>query len=279
MTKNKSNQFRKAKYLLLLPLLASMLIYTSCETNQVEEIQEVEIRSTKKIQTSYSEYKGEIKKYLGKKETYLDSYFGDKLPKGIEIGYENLTNQEKEEYNAFYKEYKRITKSKNSISDFLELRLFRDQNNRGILATIIKIPKANDNKLIDADEIVEVEEINEDVPFALIENVPVFPGCKGTRKEKSDCLNSSIRKVIAKNFNGDLAKTTGLSKGKKKIWVQFRIDEQGNIGDINAIRAPNSKLKDEAERVVRLLPKMIPGKQRGKTVGMKYTLPISFNVK
>ncbi|MGB0881256.1 MAG: energy transducer TonB, partial [Polaribacter sp.] len=124
----------------------------------------------------------------------------------------------------------------------------------------------------------EVERLNgTDVPFSIIEEVPVYPGCTGTREQKAACLNKNIKKFVAINFNISLAKDLKLSKGKKKVWVVFRIDKEGNIVDVNA-RAPHPKLKEEAIRVVNLLPKMKPGKQRGKTVGMKYTLPISFNI-
>ena len=116
-----------------------------------------------------------------------------------------------------------------------------------------------------------------DVPFAIIEEVPVFPGCTGTRAQKAACLNKSIQKFVVRNFNIELPKKIGLPKGKKKIWVVFRIDDKGKVTNINA-RAPHPKLKEEAIRVASLLPKMIAGKQRGKAVGMKYTLPISFNV-
>ena len=69
-----------------------------------------------------------------------------------------------------------------------------------------------------------------------------------------------------------------MSKGKKKIWAQFRIDEKGSVEDVKVIKSPNTKLGEEVKRVIKLLPKMVPGKQRSKTVGMMYTLPISFNV-
>lgn len=136
------------------------------------------------------------------------------------------------------------------------------------------------DKTYDVEEIVEIEEVEvvlHDVPFATIEEVPVFPGCTGTRKEKADCLNSGIQKFVVRNFNGDLAGNLGLPKGKKRIWVVFRIDEKGNVTEIKA-RAPHPKLQEEAERVAALLPKMKAGRQRGEAVGMKYTLPISFNV-
>ena len=90
-------------------------------------------------------------------------------------------------------------------------------------------------------------------------------------------MNTQIKKHVVQKFNNELAGDLGLSPGKKKIWVVFRIDPKGNVTEINA-RAPHPRLKKEAIRVAKTLPKMIPGKQRGVPVGMKYTLPISFNV-
>ena len=271
MTKNKSNQFKKAKYLLLLPLLASMLIYTSCETSQIEE---VEAPSSKELQTTYLDLFSTERITNGKKETYLDLYMGDKTPKGKEIEYDALRAEEKEEYDSFYDE---LFKDKVATNKFIsKIKLYRNEKGRGIVALIFNL-KNYKSTSTNANKITEVEEITEDVPFAVIENVPVFPGCKGTRKEKSDCLNSSIKKSVITNFNTNLSKGLNLSTGKKKIWVTFRIDESGNVTNINA-RAPHPILKKEAIRVASLLPKMIPGKQRGKAVGMKYTLPISFNV-
>tara|TARA_R110002073_G_scaffold336336_1_gene532369 strand:+ start:1512 stop:3083 length:1572 start_codon:yes stop_codon:yes gene_type:complete len=270
MTKNKSKQIKKAKYLLLLPLLASMLIYTSCEKNDVEELQ---IISKKQLQTTYMDLLSNKEIRKGEKETYLDAYIGTGLPKGVEIEYEDLTNEEKEEYDVYYKKFKAITKSKNRASNFLSIKLFRNENNRGIIATVVNLFK-EENNIKGTDYI---EKNNEDVPFAIIENVPVFPGCKGTRKEKADCLNKKIQKFVVKNFNTGASKNLGLSSGRKKIWLTFKIDKNGDIVDVNA-RAPHPILKEEAIRVIGLLPKMVPGKQKGKAVSMKYTMPISFNV-
>ena len=60
-----------------------------------------------------------------------------------------------------------------------------------------------------------------------------------------------------------------------RVIVQFKIDETGNIRDIRA-KAPVPELEEEAKRVVNSLPQMTPGKQRGKAVGVVYSLPIVF---
>ncbi len=82
---------------------------------------------------------------------------------------------------------------------------------------------------------------------------------------------------IGEKFNADLAQELNLKPGKKRIAVQFVIDKQGNIADIKT-RAPHEALREEAKRVVNLLPKMIPAKQEGENVGVKFNLPIVFEV-
>jgi protein TonB len=137
-----------------------------------------------------------------------------------------------------------------------------------------------DTEIMEVEE-VEVEEIEEDieVPFSVIENVAVFPGCekkKGNSAKKA-CMNEKVNKYINKKFNTDLASDLGLPPGRKRIFVQFKVDKSGNITSIGA-RGPHPGLEKEAKRVIGLLPKMKPGKQRGKPVVMPFSIPIVFQV-
>jgi len=122
-----------------------------------------------------------------------------------------------------------------------------------------------------------VEEVVEDVPFFVIEEVPKFPGCEGTNEELRKCMQEKIQIFVHQEFNVDLSQELGLEPGVKKIFVAFTIDKNGNIINIKS-RAPHKNLQAEAERVVKMLPKMEPGKQRGKPVRVSYTLPITFQV-
>ncbi|MEO8933822.1 MAG: energy transducer TonB [Xanthomarina sp.] len=145
--------------------------------------------------------------------------------------------------------------------------------------TVIESTESSQEEEIVEVEEVFVEEVEEDVevPFAVIENVPVFPGCeKGNNDAKKACMNDKMSKFIAKRFNTDLAGDLGLS-GVQKINVFFKIDKNGDIVDVKA-RAPHPRLEQEAIRVVSLLPQMQPGKQRGKAVRVPYFLPIKFQV-
>ncbi|AOW20886.1 energy transducer TonB [Urechidicola croceus] len=153
------------------------------------------------------------------------------------------------------------------------------EDEKEVEETVIESTETDESEKVEVEEIVEVEEeeyFDEDVAFAIIEDVPVFPGCKGTKQQKKDCLNTSMKKHVARKFNAELAGDLGLS-GKQKIYIQFKITKTGGI-EILGARAPHPRLEKEAKRVVNLLPKMTPGKQRGRPVNVTYMLPIVFDV-
>jgi protein TonB len=145
--------------------------------------------------------------------------------------------------------------------------------------TIIESAEVNqEEEIVEIDDIEEAEEEIDDVPFSVIENVPIYPGCENKKNnaEKKKCMSDKVQKFVQKKFNTDLAGDLGL-EGRQRISVQFKIDKYGNVVNVRA-RAPHPKLEQEAVKVVKALPKMIPGKQRGKAVGVLYSLPILFQV-
>lgn len=119
---------------------------------------------------------------------------------------------------------------------------------------------------------------NSAVPFAVIDNVPVFPGCKQTDNQAlKKCMSIGVQEHVAKNFNIKIANNLNLPEGLQRISVQFKIDKKGHVVNVRA-RGPHPNLENEAVRVVESLPKMTPGKQKGETVGVLYSLPIIFTV-
>lgn len=138
----------------------------------------------------------------------------------------------------------------------------------------------------DPDEIADIKDIKEalpeepiePVPFEFIEDVPVFPGCEGLddNDKRKACMSEKISQFVNKRFNRDLGSQVGLT-GVNRVLVLFQIDANGNIVGVQS-RAPHPKLEAEAIRVINALPKMQPGKQRGKPVPVSYALPIMFKV-
>ncbi|MCK0136615.1 energy transducer TonB [Arenibacter sp. S6351L] len=125
---------------------------------------------------------------------------------------------------------------------------------------------------------VEVEEVEEDidVPFAVIEDVPIFPGCENEPKSKlRDCFNSMMQKHIGKNFRyPEIAQEMGV---QGRVNVMFVIQKDGSIGNVR-MRGPDKNLEEEAARIISKLPKMTPGKQRGRPVRVPFSIPITFKL-
>ncbi|MGC6431374.1 MAG: energy transducer TonB [Jejuia sp.] len=127
-------------------------------------------------------------------------------------------------------------------------------------------------------EDIEVAEVEEEVevPFALIEDVPLFPGCENVKKsERRACFQKMINNHVAENFNYPQVALDMHIKGR--VYVIFVIAPDGSITKIRT-RGPDKILEKEAHRIVSLLPKMTPGKQRGKPVSVPFSLPINFKM-
>lgn len=142
----------------------------------------------------------------------------------------------------------------------------------------LKETNPQDLQEINVTRSVTPESQQSDVPFAVIEDVPVYPGCEDlkTNDARKACMSDKITAHVNKNFDTSLGKKLGLSS-INRIYVQFRINKDGAIEVLGA-RAPDPALEEEARRIIHLLPKMIPGKQGGTEVGVLYSLPITLKV-
>ncbi|MBQ8240668.1 MAG: TonB family protein [Bacteroides sp.] len=114
-------------------------------------------------------------------------------------------------------------------------------------------------------EVEETEEPQEKVIFQVVEEMPEFPGGM-----------SEAMKFLAKNIKYPVAAQQAKIEGR--VIVQFVVERDGSISDIHAMRSVSPELDAEAIRVVSLMPKWKPGKQRGKAVAVKYTMPIMFRL-
>ena len=145
--------------------------------------------------------------------------------------------------------------------------------------TVIESTETDQSEQIDMEvriEDVAIEEVEEDieVPFAVVESVPIFPGCIGSNNEEyKKCFEEKVLKHVLDNFKyPDNAIELGIHG---KVFVIFVIDTNGNVSNIRT-RGPHKVLEKEAYRIVSKLPTMTPGKQRGKPVKVPFSLPINF---
>ena len=269
-TKNKSKQILKLKYLLILPITLLMLVYTSCEKEsdldeQVFEYKMLEEKPTLKnsTKTTYEEKKMELIHELGK------------------ISFNNAITADENEFYPLY-----FTITKNGTIKNIDYSNITEEYISVAKKIIEQLPEMNsgkiNNKSVNSKMMIllttKVNEIQEtkDIPFSVIDEVPVYKGCENSDNKKK-CMSDKITKHVTEYFNIELAKDLSLSPGKKRISVQFKIDNHGKVVNVKA-RAPHPKLKEEAIRVIKLIPKMKPGKQDGKAVNVRYNLPITFTV-
>lgn len=153
------------------------------------------------------------------------------------------------------------------------IRVVEDQEE--VEETVIESTETNQEEIVEEVEVLE-EEIEVDVPFAIIEDVPLFPGCENVKKaERRKCFQDKINRHISKNFRyPEIAQEMGV---QGRVYVQFVIAKDGSITGIRT-RGPDKNLEKEAQRIISKLPKMTPGKQRGRAVRVPFSIPINFRL-
>ena len=149
--------------------------------------------------------------------------------------------------------------------------------------TLIESTETNQDTFIEDaivrvdDVVVEEEEEEIIVPFAVIENAPIFPGCETcpTEEERRSCFNQKVQEHIRQNLIYPEAALEMRITGR--VFLKFVIDADGRVSGIQK-RGPDRLLENEAERIIAALPKMKPGMQRGKPAQVNYSIPINFQM-
>ena len=129
-----------------------------------------------------------------------------------------------------------------------------------------------DPGVIHTPEPVVVEE--PEVSFYVIEEKPMFKECENVPKaQQAKCFQEALNRHVSKNF---VYPQAALDMGVQgKVFVSFRINTDGSI-TVLGTRGPDKLLEAEAERIIKKLPKLIPGKQRNKATAVTFAYPINF---
>ena len=111
-----------------------------------------------------------------------------------------------------------------------------------------------------------VEEEEEEVVFVVVESMPEFPGGQ-----------QALFKYLSENVKYPvIAQENGI---QGRVICQFVVNKDGSIVDVEVVRSGGDpSLDKEAVRVNKSMPKWKPGKQRGKAVRVKYTVPVNFKL-
>ncbi|MDA9089796.1 M56 family metallopeptidase [Maribacter arcticus] len=354
LQKSKSKKVWQLKYLLLIPMVLGMLIYTSCELDKTATdnqestlsdellINEVKAEIEKNnLTVDYLVESGIVEKYenpeviLSKKEYFkYQLLFGEILENEI-LKFTKENPQEKpfkatikepstKEYNSFVNAKKAYSLIDNNLkasikayakdityydktlgypSEFIKFEvndakklsiselqkfnellssledepnylgniiLYDDTNSFKIYTKIYEQPRGV--KIVTKEQFDELDSV--EVPFAVVDEAPIFPGCEDAA-DKRACFNDKIQLHISKNFSYPKAAQDANIEGR--VSTMFMITSEGVIDNIK-MRGPDKLLEDEVERIIKKLPKMSPGKQRGENVNVPFSIPVNFKL-
>ncbi len=101
--------------------------------------------------------------------------------------------------------------------------------------------------------------------FDVVEQMPSFPGGPSALFEY---LSKNIKYPVVAEENGI----------QGRVIVSFVVERDGSITDVRVVKSVDPSLDKEAQRVVKSMPRWIPGKQNGSAVRVKYTVPVTFRL-
>lgn len=279
LQKSKSRQSALIKYIVIVPLILAMLVQVSWAQNAEKN---GGIRNFTLVISKFGNGKG-LYSVMVKDSTKLTSNemkFIKELrdDKSLEINdivedVKNNGGNEKNEGGLAMILMMRLKESVGELAEKYNIKAFTFEE----LKEMQKKDPSYAASRINSSEVVEKEGVV-DIPYAVIENVPTYPGCEdlvGNDAQKV-CMSNNVSKYVNRNFNMNIAKDLGLT-GVNRIFVSFRINKTGQVDNVR-VRAPHEALEEETRRVIYNLPQMKPGTQRGENVGVLYSLPITFQI-
>ena len=124
-------------------------------------------------------------------------------------------------------------------------------------------------EVLKAKEVLVTEPVKpkeeENKVFDVVEQMPSFPGG-----------NAALMNYLSQNIKYPvIAEENGI---QGRVIVQFVVGKDGHISDVRVAKSVDPSLDKEAVRVVKGMPKWIPGKQNGQAVTVRYTLPVTFRL-
>ena len=123
----------------------------------------------------------------------------------------------------------------------------------------------NGKDIADLKQVVTQAEPEPEKVFDMVEQMPTYPGG-----------NAELMAFLAKNIKYPTIAQENGTQGR--VIVQFVVEKDGSIADARVARGVDPYLDKEALRVIQSMPRWIPGKQNGKAVRVKYTVPVMFRL-
>lgn len=123
------------------------------------------------------------------------------------------------------------------------------------------------NKTIITEQVIEEPKVVDEQPMsiAMVEQKPEFPGGE-----------AAMYKWLSDNIVYPSAASEEGVQGR--VVVEFVVDRDGSITNVKVVRQRHPALDKEALRVIKAMPKWIPGRNNGQPVKVTYTLPVTFKL-
>ena len=281
MIKKKSNPWARMKYLYVLPLAAIAVAAfarpeVSNELNEISSVKVndlasiVKIEEVKSVENSLEEkfvLKGQVMDYSSKKPVIGASVVIKGTTMGTLSDKDGKFQLSVKEGDVLAVSYVGLQTQFLPVKGNANLVVWMKEDVQSMEEMVVGTNSADSDK-----KGVEVKFVPNDKPviqdgevFTVVEEMPQFPGGM-----------AEAMKFLAKNINYPVESQKAKIEGR--VIVQFVVKENGKVADIKVMRGVSPELDAEAIRVVGLMPEWIPGKQRGKAVDVKFTMPIMFRL-
>lgn len=245
MNKQPSKRIEQVKLLVWLPLMALLLTFSNCNTPSAKQTDgNGTVKVSAVVVDDVAPIVGAavvIKNTTSGSITDLDGEFALEAPADGTLRISMPGFQPKEI-------------AVKDVKDGMKIRLEIDPNGM---------------KADDAQSQLSVEKVNDDVVegqiFTVVEEQPSFPGG----------LPALFKYLAAEVKYPVIAQENGI---QGRVVTSFVVDKEGNIKQVKVERGVDPALDAEALRVVKAMPKWIPGKQKGEVVAVRYILPVQFKL-
>ncbi|MBO0331287.1 M56 family metallopeptidase [[Muricauda] lutisoli] len=292
LQKKKSRAVWQLKYVLLLPLVLGMLVYTSCEVGNEENKGELDasvpLTTVKEVPFGVVD---EVPVFPGCEDAEdKKACFQEKMQAHIRKNFHYPEAAQEQGIQGRVSTIFIIDQEGNVVD--IKMRGPHELLEKETERILSKLPQMQPGKqdgqfvnvpfsipitfkIDDGDQTKKsAQESDNSVPFATIDQVPIFPGCEDAVDKKA-CFQEKIQAHIRKNFHyPEAAQEQGI---QGRVAVLFTIDTNGEITTIKK-RGPDKLLEDEAVRIIERLPKMQPGKHEGEVVKVPFAIPITFKL-
>lgn len=163
-----------------------------------------------------------------------------------------------------------VIKKDEEVPEEMEIKSQEDLTKSDIQISIADIKGTNEETGVDIatlqeHKVIVQEEKKEEKIFEIVEQPPSFPGGE-----------SAMYEWLSKNINYPVIAQENNIQGR--VTCQFVVGRNGEIEDVRVVRGYDPSLDKEAIRVIKSMPKWIPGRQGGNAVKVRYTLPVQFRL-